>query len=252
MLYYILVRKGTYPTKEWLFMKKYRNEWKYQCHEKTLFTVMERLKGVLPVDDHGDNGSYVIRSLYFDDPQGTFARDTEIGITKRYKYRIRYYGDDTGTLKLEKKEKLHGRCHKESCSISTEDFEKICNGDYMDVFWSTDSQVLKEFCMKAVTMCLSPKVIVEYDRTAFVGPIHNIRITADRNISASGDVESFLQGDYLKTPILPKDQHVLEVKFDSVLPSTVKRLVSDDRLIQISFSKYYLSRKCLYDLERMI
>ncbi len=224
-------------------MKKYRNEWKYQCHEKTLLEVMERLKGTLTPDHNGDEGTYVVRSVYFDDPQGSFAMDTEAGVSHRYKYRIRYYGNDTGTLKLEKKEKLDGRCHKDSCRLSLENFEKIMKGDYLEVFWETDNKVLKEFCVKANTMLLSPKVIVEYDRTAVIEPFANIRITADRNISFSPEVDRFLEGDYLRNPILTKDQHVLEVKFDHVLPGYIKRIASDDKLIQSSFSKYYLARK---------
>ncbi|WP_034446011.1 polyphosphate polymerase domain-containing protein [Butyrivibrio sp. AE2032] len=233
-------------------MKKYRNEWKYQCHEKTLFSVMERLKGVLPCDEHGDNGSYVIRSLYFDDDRGSFARDTETGITKRYKYRIRYYGHDTSTLKLEKKEKLHGRCHKESCHLSLENFEKIVNGDYIEVFWSTENKVLQEFCARAMTMRLSPKIIVEYDRTAIIEPIANIRITADRNISYSPEIDRFLQGDYLRVPIMSAGQHILEVKFDHVLPGYIKRMTSDESLVQSSFSKYYMARKNMSNTGRRI
>ena len=233
-------------------MKKYRNEWKYQCHEKTLVTIMERLKGTMSFDENGDNGSYVVKSLYFDDIQGTFARDTEAGVSRRYKYRIRYYGNDLGTLKLEKKEKLNGRCHKKSCRISVETFEQIMNGDFMDVFWHTDNKVLKEFCITANTRCLMPAVIVEYDRMAVIEPFANIRITADRNISYSPFVEQFLTGDYMRNPILPKDRHVLEVKFDHVLPGYIKRLASDDNLIQTSFSKYYLARKNMSNTGRRI
>ena len=233
-------------------MKKYRNEWKYRCHEKTLTSVMERLKGILPCDKNGIEGSYVVRSLYFDDPQSSFARDTESGISHRYKYRIRYYGDAINTLKLEKKEKLDGMCHKDSCRLSQDEFEMIMAGDYMDLFWETDNKVLKEFCITAQNRCLSPRVIVEYDRTAVVEPFSNVRITADRNISCSSEIESFLTGDYLKNPILPTNHHILEVKFDHVLPGYIKRITGDDALIQSSFSKYYLARKSMWNIGRRL
>ena len=70
-------------------MKKYRNEWKYCCTEKDLMHVEARTKGILPLDAHAAvEGKYRVRSLYFDDFSYSCARDTEMGVGERYKYRI--------------------------------------------------------------------------------------------------------------------------------------------------------------------
>ncbi len=231
-------------------IKLYRNEWKYQCGDADLSKIEGKLNGVIARDRHGEDGVYYIHSLYFDDVFDTCASDTEAGLTSRFKYRIRYYGDNADFLRLEKKEKLDGRCHKKSCVITGDEYDRILNGDLDELLWSTDKPVLKEFCINSMMGLFRPKAIIDYERTAYVDPVTNERITFDRNISVSGAIDEFLTGDYLRYPILPRNQHVLEVKYDYILTSTLRHLVSDEGLTQSSFSKYYLGRKRLGLAER--
>lgn len=95
------------------------------------------------------------------------------------------------------------------------------------------------------TAGMAPKVIVEYERTAFVGRSGNVRITFDRNISACVQLGSFLEPKVHLTPILPAGQHVLEVKFDEFLPDYVAQALELGKLRQTAFSKYYLCRLAL-------
>lgn len=222
-------------------MKKYRNEWKYCCTERELLNVEERLKGVLQLDSHAtENGKYKVHSLYFDDASYTCARTTEMGVGNRYKYRIRYYGDFPDILRLERKEKKNGRCRKKSCLITMHEYECIVNGQIEEVFWNTQNEVLKKFCVDIWKKGLMPKVIIDYDRVAYVEEITNIRVTFDKNITASEEVERFLDGDYATSRLLESGKHVLEVKFDEILPGYIKKVVYIDTLQQTSFSKYYL------------
>ena len=223
--------------------KKYRNEWKYVCQEADIAYVCQRLQGIIDLDAHGDNGNYSVHSLYFDDYMDCCANETEAGISSRFKYRIRYYGSNPSFLRLERKEKYDGRCYKKSCKLSLDQYRIIISGDYERLLFESDNEVLRQFCVIAMTRLFSPKAIIDYERTAFVEPITNIRITADRNISVSGDIDKFLGGEYLKLPILPEGKHVLEVKFDYILPRTVRNVITHDGMIQSSFSKYYLGRK---------
>lgn len=48
-------------------------------------------------------GRYLIHSLYFDDYKDTSLYTTDAGLSKRYKWRIRYYDEDLNYLVLEKK-----------------------------------------------------------------------------------------------------------------------------------------------------
>ena len=229
-----------------IYIKQYRNEWKYICKESDLARLNERISGVLELDcNSGVDGRYEIHSVYFDDFKNTCMMDNNAGINERYKYRIRYYGRNVDILRLERKEKLNNKCHKQSCKILPDTFTKLLNNEAQEVYWETDNAVLKKFCVDMMTRQFTPKVIIHYERTAYVEPAANIRITLDRNIMASGEIESFLQGDYIRHPVQEKNEHILEVKFDYILPAYIKNIVTDSSLVQTAFSKYYLGRQTL-------
>lgn len=230
-------------------IKNYRNEWKYQCNEAELIKIESLVQNVLERDENS-TGPYTIHSLYFDDVFDSCARDTSDGLFKRFKYRIRYYADMPDKLFLERKEKLEGRCHKKRCLITGQEYDRILAGDVSDIMWETDKELLKQFCVHYLKRGFAPKVIICYERSAYAEPITNVRITFDRNISASDEFDRFRNGDYLRTPILPKGQNLLEVKFDYILNSTYRRLISDESLVQSSFSKYYLGRRTINKKER--
>ncbi len=232
-------------------IKRYRSEWKYCEKEEDLLAIKQRLSTLLEYDPYaGENGRYTIHSLYFDDYKDTCARENVAGEGKRFKYRIRYYGDVSDMLWLEKKEKQNSYCHKRKCVVSVQEYQSIIEGNTLDVFWNTNEQLLREFCIDIVTKRFVPKVIVNYEREAFVEVISNIRITLDYNISTSDEIQRFLQGDYLKIPVLEKKKHVLEVKFDDVLPSHIKAVLQADILGQQSFSKYYLGRRAVQEKKK--
>ena len=230
--------------------KRYRNEWKYICSSARLDVLEQRLAAALERDIHSaPSGNYEIHSLYFDDCRDTCAKENEAGLPRRFKYRIRYYGLSPEKLRLEYKEKLYGRCYKESCDLTLDMYQEIVEGRAQELFWKTENSLLKRFCVDVMTRLFTPKAIVDYERTAYVEPIANIRITLDRNISVSADIGHFLDGDYQKFPLLPEGQHILEAKFDDVLPQYLTRLVPDrNGLVQTAFSKYYMGRVRLQSL----
>lgn len=90
-----------------------------------------------------------------------------------------------------------------------------------------------------------PKVIVDYERIAYVEEITNVRITFDMKISASSDIDNFLTGDYIKYYVQENNYNVLEVKFDDILPSFIRNIVESYNFNQTSFSKYYYCRKLI-------
>ena len=232
-------------------IKKYRSEWKYCEEEADLLAIKQKLTALLEYDSYAEeNGKYTIHSLYFDDYKDTCAKENVAGEGRRFKYRVRYYGNNPEKLWLEKKEKLNSYCYKRKCSISPKEFQSIIDGNAFDVFWNTDEQLLKEFCIDTVTRRFLPRVIIDYEREAFVEIISNVRITLDYNISASDETEFFLSGNYFNIPVLEKKKHILEVKFDDVLPSYIKTALQADVLIQQSFSKYYLGRIAVQDKKK--
>lgn len=223
---------------------KYRVEKKYIVSDADLMVLDARLKSVLPCDAHQYGSYYTIRSLYFDDAWDSGVDENEAGINIRKKYRIRHYDANAEHFKLEIKEKNNGYARKESCFISRETYQEIVNGD-MQITEKTD-KVFNNLYVQMKTKLLKPKVIIEYERTAYVYPVGNVRITFDRNISASSCCDDFLDESISKSvPVLPQGVHVLEVKYDELLPEFIAQLLDIGNLQQTAFSKYYLGRNAV-------
>ena len=227
-------------------IKKYRNEWKYNLSNQELSLLKSRISEVMELDPHTPaKGRYVIHSLYFDNYKDTSVYTTDSGLSKRFKWRIRYYDEDLSYIVLERKEKIESRCHKKSCKLSLNEYEAIVSGNIIDILYDTDKKLIKELARDMMLYDYRPKVIIDYERIAYVEEITNVRITFDMKISASYELEHFIDGDYTKYYINPSGYNVLEVKFDYILPSYIKKIVESYGFKQTSFSKYYYGRKII-------
>jgi len=203
-----------------------------------------RIAEVMELDPHTPlKGSYLIHSLYFDDYKDMSVYTTDSGLSKRFKWRIRYYDEDLSYIVLERKEKLASRCHKKSCKITIDEYQKIVSGNILDIVYDTDKKLIRELARDMLMYDYKPKVIVDYERIAYVEEITNVRVTFDMKISASYDLDKFLDGDYTKFYLQASNQNVLEVKFDEILPSYIRKIVESYGFNQTSFSKYYYGRK---------
>lgn len=228
-------------------MKKYRNEWKYEVSDNQIQIIKNNLEHVLEIDRYAKNGKSLVRSLYFDDYDDSSMKDNDAGTNHRYKWRIRYYNNDLNYIVLERKEKLNNLGRKQQCELTIEEAEELINGGWCvnKILWDTDKKLLKLFIVDIMTKGFQPKLIVEYERTAYVEPISNIRITFDRKICVSKGIDSFIDGEYITQSIQDKNKHILEIKFDDILPSYIKQATYLGSLIQSPFSKYYIGRKLL-------
>jgi hypothetical protein len=221
---------------------KYRNELKYLVSDSEVAIIRRQLESFMTIDENAADGSYTISSLYFDDYFDDAFQDVDDGADLKNKYRIRIYDHKDDLIRLECKLKRNAMCAKRSCTLSKWKSEQLVRGRYIrDVADQPD--VLKELTYKMMTQGYQPRIIVEYERIPFIYPLGNVRITLDTNIVSSVDTEHFL-GDFSKRmPILPVGKHLLEVKYDEFLPNFIYGCFRDMNLEQISFSKYYLSRK---------
>lgn len=200
----------------------------------------------MELDSHTPpGGRYSIHSLYFDDYKDTSVYEAEAGLSKRSKWRIRYYGDDLSYMVLEKKEKKEGRCHKKTCRLTIPEYKSIVSGNITDIVYDTDKTLIKELAADMLINSYHPKVIVDYERIAYVEEITDVRITFDMKISASYELDRFLDGDYQNYYLLPSGTNLLEVKFDDILPSYIRNIVESFNFDQTSFSKYYYGRKII-------
>ena len=59
----------------------YRHEWKHELNYLDLLTIRQRLRAVMEPDPHAVDGKYLIRSLYFDNPEDKALREKIEGAT---------------------------------------------------------------------------------------------------------------------------------------------------------------------------
>ena len=107
--------------------------------------------------------------------------------------------------------------------------------------------MLNKFFVLYRTRLYRPKVIVEYEREPFLCPIGNVRITFDRNISATSSVQDFLKPQIHTRPLMASGTHLLEVKYDELFPDYIYRELQLKNLSQTTNSKYYTARRLTGD-----
>ncbi len=221
---------------------KYRNEIKYICSEPQLRLIEQRIQGICRRDIHlGENDTYTVRSVYFDDYHDSCYYENENGVNAREKFRIRIYNCDMSYITLECKRKENGKNHKFSCPLTQEQCSTILQGTY--VMREEDPPLLRKLFLQSRMRDLRPKVIVQYERTPFIYGPGNVRITFDRNIAGSKDIAGFAKPDLTLRPIMPVGRHILEVKYDEFFPDFIRNQMQIGGLQQTAYSKYYNCRK---------
>lgn len=222
---------------------EYREELKYIIKDSDVEILKSRLDTIMQLDKNVmTNKSYNIRSIYFDNYDNSYFYDTEDGVNERLKIRIRIYNTSSSLIKLEIKYKNNGLAKKECCNIDEELCKKIIRGEKITLKDCRHNKVLNRLYIEENMNLLKPKIIVEYDRIAYINPIGNVRITLDTNIRTSKYINKFFDDNVYSIPILDKGMHILEVKYDELLPSYVSSTIELNTLEQTAFSKYYLSR----------
>lgn len=221
----------------------YRVEDKYVCQESELVLFQQRLGSVLRSDDNqkSDMG-YTVTSVYFDDLFDSHLQDTIEGVSQRQKYRIRIYDHSLDVIKLEVKYKRYNRAMKKSCRISEEQMKMLLAGNCIEPDNMPVDNPVALFNLAIKNRGLRPKVIVEYDRKAYIFPAGNVRITLDRNLRAGTQIENFGKPGIVLNRI-SEMQNVLEVKYDEFLPGFIAQLLESGNMNQESYSKYRLCRE---------
>ena len=117
--------------------KPYRHELKYSISYPDYLTIRGRIKNLMRPDPHaGPDGKYRIRSIYFDNIDDKALREKVYGVSKREKFRIRYYNDDFSFITLEKKMKIGCLCLKYDATITEEECRKILAGGQSNMFFT--------------------------------------------------------------------------------------------------------------------
>ena len=217
-----------------------RHEWKHEISFMDLLVIRQRLSVVAKRDVHAVNGKYFIRSLYFDNYDDKALREKLDGISRREKFRIRYYNNDTSVIHLEKKSKIGGLGNKQSADLTAEEAQWIVDGK-LDWMLHSNRPLVQELYVKMTTEGLRPKTIVDYVREPFTYGPGNVRVTLDYDIRTGLNCVDFLNPD---CPTVPAgdDKIILEVKWDEFLPEIIRDAVQLDNRRVGAFSKYATCR----------
>ena len=219
----------------------YRSELKYFIDSNDLVILDGKLKNIMGLDSTAKFKKYNVRSIYFDSYNNKCFYENEDGVNERFKIRIRIYNRSTNDIKLEIKYKKNGFAHKESVLIDKKMCEKLINGFKLN-YKECNNTILRKLYLEQQMHLFLPKIMVEYDRIAYVDKIGNTRVTFDTNIRASKYVKSFFDSPVYAKPIMPINMHILEIKYNELFPDYIAKQLQSVHIERTSFSKYYLSR----------
>lgn len=224
-------------------MDHYRHELKYIISQAQIPLLRTRIEPFMSLDSHvGPRGSYIIRSVYFDDYYNTCYYENENGTDPREKFRIRIYNHSSDRIGLECKRKERGKTLKKSCLLTKLQTDKLINGGEVRID-NNQPPLLRKMLMLRQTRLLHPVTIVEYERIPYICRYGNVRVTFDMNMSSSGQFDCFFHDSISKRPIMLPGMQLLEVKFDEFLPDYIYSALNLSMLQQTSYSKYYLCRR---------
>ena len=221
----------------------FRHEYKYQCTPDQLLTERKRLESLLAPDPHvGADGKYLIRSVYFDDPDNGAFYENEDGDDPRAKYRLRIYNCSDARISLERKAKVRMMTHKDAALVNRAEAEALLSGQ-IPFPRPEHPPLLRRMLTDMLLRVLRPAVVVQYVRTPFILATGNVRVTLDEEISSSLAVSRFFDPEIPLRQVLADGQGILEVKWDQFLPDWLYASLQLEELQWSGFSKYYLCRR---------
>jgi len=217
-----------------------RHELKHYINVADYAQLRTRLRAVAELDSNSlDDGGYMVRSLYLDNYSDKVVLEKLSGLSRREKFRLRYYNGDTSLIKLERKSKANRLSYKESEPITADQCTELLTGKY-DSFNKPDAELFMNLYTKIHYQNLRPRSIVEYRREAYVYRAGNVRVTFDSDIRTSNYTSGFLSPSL--TTIPASGAIVLEIKFTGFLPDFIRDVLQIGYRNQTEFSKYVAAR----------
>ncbi len=219
-----------------------RHEEKYIIDYMQYAMLKARAMGVLTPDSHGDNGSYVITSLYYDDPMDNALYEKLDGLPEHSKFRIRTYDYDSRVIKLERKDKTGILTHKLDAPIIREQIPLLDGGaTRLDAFRGDAYDLAAQIQAGG----LQPSVVVRYRRDAFTFCGSDLRLTFDTGMEAiTADENALFSPEVRGLPVFDPNTVIMEIKYGDYLPSFLRKLTQVHSK-QLSVSKYALCREKL-------
>lgn len=219
----------------------YRHELKYLIDETQQALMRLKMQHFLKSDSHAENGSYLIRSLYFDDLWNSAHSEKEDGILQRKKYRIRIYNYSDQVIRLERKKKYGAYIFKESASLTREQTQLILAGEY-GFLLRNPQPLCREFYVECACNGLRPRTVVDYQREPWIQPEGTVRITFDSDVQAAVGGFDIFDPTLVVLPVLEPNKLILEVKYTEFLPGILRDILPPDAAECTAVSKFDLCR----------
>lgn len=221
--------------------QNFRRELKYEISYGEYMQLQPKLRQIMQRDSHADeSGSYLIKSLYFDNCYDKALHEKLSGVSNRDKYRIRCYNNDYSYIVLEKKSKRNNLCLKKSCTLTRDEYERILNGILPE---ENDRELITDFKAAYASGLMRPKTLVVYNREAFIYKAGNVRITFDSDIRTGLYHTDFFDNSHPLIPAIGKGRMILEIKFDEYLPDIIRHIIQCGTPRIQAFSKYAACRQ---------
>jgi len=175
----------------------------------------------------------VINSIYFDTEQLSLAQNNLSGISKRSKYRVRWYNDDFKNLSYEIKSKSNN-LGKKTILKTNQDLKDFDN------FYSIKNKFLNQkenlfFLSKISYYDLKPIVKVSYLRSYYIYN-HKVMITYDKNLKYE-----LINKFQFKKNLFKDRMNVIEIKFNKEDYNLGSNLITSSNFYPKRFSKYLRS-----------
>jgi hypothetical protein len=223
--------------------ERVRYEMKYPVRFEQASQMLAQLRPYLQPDAHGQNGQYVIYSVYFDTPNLDCYYEKLDGFANRVKFRLRtYLGTGNPVWFLESKERVRHYIAKHRVRLTADQADRLLQqhltpGTLQGIVPPTHPLMLK-LAPTLYRGIMQPVVAVYYHRHAytFYGA-RDVRITLDHNlVSLPGRVTTATLPQVLPTQFT--DSVLLEIKGNGFMPQTVVQAICNNQLVARSFSKY--------------
>ncbi len=210
-----------------------RYETKYLLTHEQYTAVLEGMASYMKPDAHP---RYSLSNVYYDTERFDLIRASLEKPIYKEKLRMRSYGVPGSRDKVfvEIKKKYDGVVYKRRVTMELQEaLRYLCGASRGD-----GSQISREIDWFLHVWNPKPAAYIGYDREAWAGiRDKELRITFDTNLRGRDWALDLRDGDFGEL-LLPPDRILMELKFTDAAPLWLSRLLSENGIFPVSFSKY--------------
>lgn len=219
----------------------FRKEIKYIINKVDFLRIRKHLDVLMEKDKNGYNGTYMIRSQYYDSIGNQDLYDNLDGVMEKRKIRLRIYSTDAKYVKLEYKCKSNMDGKKYSLNITREEAMMMERHRY-DFLLNHKEELAKTLYLRMMQGGYTPKTIIEYLRTAYLHPISDLRITFDTDVKATTNPYGLFSDNLTYIPLIQGEKGILEIKYNYFIPWPLKEVLKEINSLPEANSKYSNAR----------